>query len=226
MCLGFIDFVVEPLFKEFSKFMPCAVLTEQLNNMYTNRRNWETILKEEQLLTNNVALTKQLDINSNIEDTAATWACLSDSDSDVYVSCDDSEVDEAPCDITDIHCDIALVAERMDWVDNSASDRRPSLPALPTLLNRQEAYNGRRESFPLIHDNRRTALPQPEPYRALSFDRLVETLTCIDWHLPREKKSSLNLDNLRAEPRLSTLSPNIQTSLITNYLASEELLSK
>ena len=241
---GFIDFVVEPLFTEFSKFLHCDMLIEQLENMKVNRMNWECISKEESAAAPRPS-TIELDINSNVDVVCSSEEADSGTESDALASpvsassAASSEIDELPSDMTDVHSNIALVAERMEWMDSS-NERRPSLPVVSdlTAAAKQQNSGARRESFPRIHDNRRTCLPHTTLYQALSFDQLVEKLTNMERNLTSNgtvipnnpsdavKKSvnSVNLDNLLTESRLSTLTPSIETSQITNYLVNSQQL--
>lgn len=203
--------------------------------MAINKQNWEAIRKDEEaaLLTSTMPLSVEIDINSNVcEGSDGDSGTESDDlSSPVSASCNStqSDLDELPTDIDDIHTNIALVAERMDWLEsNGTPDRRPSLPLSQGTPLTKELY-GRRESFPRIHDNRRTCLPHTSLYQAISFDRLVEKLTSMEKDSAAggtHSLSSVNLDDLLCESRLSTLSPNIETSKITNYLLAKPLLSK
>jgi len=241
---GFIDFVVEPLFTEFSKFLNCDMLKEQLNNMKANRMNWESIIKEETAAVAPRPSVIELDINSNVDVVCNCEEADSGTESDTLASpvsasssAAGSEIDELPSDMTDIHSNIALVAERMEWIDKN--ERRPSLPVVASDLTAavRQGSGARRESFPRIHDNRRTCLPHTSLYQAISFDQLVEKLTNLERNLSlngsvlqnnsdavKKSVNSVNLDNLLAESRLSTLTPSIETSQITNYLVNSQQL--
>lgn len=223
-----------------------------------NRMNWESIGAEEAAMSPPPAVrpvTIELDINSNLDTTGHSSAgglCSADeldsgTESDALSSpvsaassAASSEIDELPTDITQVHSNIALVAERMDWGDNNTGcgDRRPSLPVTlvtelsPASVPYKDSY-ARRESFPRIHDNRRTRLPHSGLYQAFSFDQLVEKLTNMERHhlttvansaSVKNSVNAVNLDNLLSETRLSTLSPSLETSKITNYLVNSKQL--
>lgn len=161
--------------------------------------------------------TAPVDINSNIANDQCRYSDV-DSGSTTFCSAPTESEDGAPSDINDIQSNIAIVAERMDWPEKS-TDRRPSLPTSDISAIAKQAY-GRRESFPLIHDNRRTCLPHTSLYQAISFDRLVEKLAIMETDFSKSAGHSIgsvNSDNLISEPRLCTLSPNIEASRITNY---------
>lgn len=234
---GFIDFVVKPLFEEFEKFLPCDMLSEQLHNMTTNRMTWGDIAKEQAAQIRQLSL--DVDINSNVEtvDCGGFTSADSGTESDGISSpvssvsgASHSDLDDLPSDISDIHSHVTQVGERMEWCDSVNSERRKSLPISEEPSHTRDRY-GRRESFPRIHDNRRACLPHTSLYQAISFDRLVEKLTNIErpsiksiqpaYNTPLKQVDTVNLDNLLAEPRLSTLCPSIETSKITNYLLTK-----
>lgn len=225
--------MVEPLFTEFEKFLPCDMLTEQLENVRANRLNWEMISKEESSL-----ITMDTDINSNRVG-PADGGSSADSGTESDAPCSPvstepssshSDLDELPYDIDDIHSDIALVAGRMDRSEGAEFPRRGSLPT-SDLPKQTRDSSSRRESFPRIDDNRRTCLPHTTVYQAVSFDRLVEKLTNLEHDLYHRNSgtltdlASMNLDNLLCEPRLSTLSPSLETSKITHYLTAADRVS-
>lgn len=224
LLLEFLKYVAEPLFVEFSKFLSCDLMANQVNNIRTNMEIWKGLTEKEML-------SLDVDINSNFETAMSQYSedeSASDSeDCSQKVSgiSGSSELEEPLTDINDVHTTIVLVKERMDWSDTKLADRRPSLPLNHVSQHiAREAY-ARRESFPRIHDNRTsTCLPHTSLYQALSYDQLVQKLTGVERDLPSTRKSSghsVHLDNLLCEPRLSTLTPSIETSKITNYLVAK-----
>lgn len=222
------------------------MLAEQLNNMKTNRLNWGAIADMQATQTRPLSL--DVDINSNVEtlDCSGSTSADSGTESDGISSpissmsgASHSDLDDLPSDISDIHSHVTQVAERMEWPDTViSSERRKSLP-ISAELNRatKDPRFGRRESFPRVHDNRSSCLPHTSLYQAVSFDRLVEKLTNLDKTVsiksaypppppPLKQVDTVNLDNLLAKPRLSTLSQNMETSKITNYLVANRLILK
>jgi len=204
--------------------MQSDLLTEQMDNLLTNRDSWQQVSSADADDTPSLSLT--IDINSNIESVSMQPLHSDDADSgtesDVMsspVSTGSSEADELPAEITDIHTDIAIVADRLDWTD---SDRRHSLP---NPLPMQADIYARRKSFPRVQAGRRSSLPQTSVHQAISFDRLVEKLTLIENEIA-PNMSTCDFDNLMTEPRLSTLSPSIETSKITRYLVRSKFFPK
>ncbi|XP_067931946.1 high affinity 3',5'-cyclic-AMP phosphodiesterase 7A-like [Watersipora subatra] len=216
----FIYHVVEPLFTEFGKFLPGDLMTNQVNNIKSNMEVWKRLPESE-------LLSLEGDINSNFDTIASPYDDISSGDSeDTLGQCVTTEPSESVADINKLRANILFVKERIDWSDIKLANRRPSLPL--THRASKEAY-ARRESFPRIQDNRTTCLPPSSLYQALSYDQLVEKLTGVGRDLTSVRKTTghaIHLDNLISESRISTLSPNLETSKITNYFHAKQLMSK
>lgn len=157
--LGFIGFVVEPLFVEFEKYLfPCSTLSEQISHLRLNKTKWQE--KVDKATTRQANRPTSLDLSLVNEENIP-----SDIPSPTHSSDDECEDTEnlrstCQCHLTDLH---------------DSLDRRHSVPAINILRDSQ--LLSRRQSLPIAYRLRAASHPNSKMDQVILLNNLAGQLT-------------------------------------------------
>ena len=214
---GFMEFVVNPLFLEWQRFNPTELSQKMLDNVEKNKNNWKKIIEDESVqnhMTESDSSSPKFEGDNPVleEDSHES----NDDDGESSLSEGKSEADdvvENDVNLNFIYTEeqqsesgrsLSPVSEDSETIPVCGGSRRHSVP--PSLFRRDlNFYLGiRHDSFPKIPFMRRQSLPTTAIYRTTSGDR---------HGTERSRDSrSLSMDTLVARPKLSNLSPSMETS--------------
>lgn len=213
---GFIDFVVTPLFQEWSRFVDSKLAREMQANISVNKASWQQILHdmacEDEKLNTLLAPATSPTASTESDSDASIMSMrdCEDEEADVvaetrftilYHSRDDSS-NSAGAPDDDSHRSLSPVSEHYEHMAR-ASNRRHSMPAC-YIKKEITRLTMRRDSFPKIKLARRRSMPHTKVYHTTSFDRLNDKLSALSAeHLINWSASTEYLAN---RPNIATLS--------------------
>ncbi|XP_021356734.1 high affinity cAMP-specific 3',5'-cyclic phosphodiesterase 7A-like isoform X1 [Mizuhopecten yessoensis] len=230
---GFIEFVVNPLFQEWHRFLPTKLSESMLRNLKSNQAQWKEIIKEE-------SEKNKVEIQEDLVEEAKEEA--EEEEEEVNNNSDEENdfVQEARLPLTFTH----LVNE--DECGSSGTEsrrgscrslsplreipenhwnpeiRRHSMP--PVYLQKEiTCVTIRRESLPHTQYIRRRSLPTAMILHTTSLDRLLGKLS--PFPSPAEiGDRCVSIDSLITQPKISNLSPSFEASRLFSGLSlSSEL---
>ncbi|XP_013404762.1 high affinity cAMP-specific 3',5'-cyclic phosphodiesterase 7A isoform X3 [Lingula anatina] len=203
--IGFMDFVVGPLFSEWQRFIPSNLSKQLLNNINLNRSYWLETMHEPEADLEEGTVSKSSDpspAQSPVDNISFTFDAI-DAEGDT----DSKYGDEADDDDDDDELPMLLMPAE---IQSLLGARRHSMPpALP----RRDVFKlqMRRESYPICTSlNRRGSLPKTV-YQSTSWDQLSQKLSKTS-----NGTRALSLDTLTSRPKISVLSALMDTVSITH----------
>ncbi|XP_060071869.1 high affinity cAMP-specific 3',5'-cyclic phosphodiesterase 7A-like [Ylistrum balloti] len=235
---GFIEFVVNPLFQEWYRFLPTQLSETMLKNMKSNQARWKEIMKEE------TAEKVKVEIQEDLVEEEKGETKEEENEEEVNNNTDEENdfVQEARLPLTFTH----LVNED-ECSSSSNGSRRGSCRSLSPLREIPEnqwnpeirrhsmppAYlqkeitcvTIRRDSLPHTQYIRRRSLPTAMILHTTSMDRLLGKLSPFP-SPGRPAGRSISIDSLVTQPKISNLSPSFEASRLFSGLSlSSEITS-
>ncbi|XP_033736997.1 high affinity cAMP-specific 3',5'-cyclic phosphodiesterase 7A-like isoform X2 [Pecten maximus] len=235
---GFIEFVVNPLFQEWNRFLPTKLSESMLNNLKSNHAHWKEIIKKE------TEEKIKVEIQEDLVEEGKEEVDEDEEEDEINNNSDEENdfVQEARLPLTFTH----LVNE--DECGSSSNEsrrgscrslsplreipenqwnpeiRRHSMP--PAYLQKEiTCVTIRRDSLPHTQYIRRRSLPTAMILHTTSVDRLLGKLSPF----PSPAKlagRSISIDSLVTQPKISNLSPSFEASRLFSGLSlSSELAS-
>ncbi|XP_069127677.1 high affinity 3',5'-cyclic-AMP phosphodiesterase 7A-like isoform X2 [Argopecten irradians] len=237
---GFIEFVVNPLFQEWYRFLPTKLSECMLNNLKSNHVRWKEIIKDETAEKIKVEIKEDLvddgkeKENEDIDEEEEEEEINNNSDEE------NDFVQEARLPLTFTHlvnedecsssgngsrrgsCRSLSPLREIPENQWNPEIRRHSMP--PAYLQKEiTCVTIRRDSLPHTQYIRRRSLPTAMILHTTSMDRLIGKLSPF----PSPAKiadRSISIDSLVTQPKISNLSPSFEASRMFSGLSlSSEL---
>ena len=215
---GFIQYIVRPLFTEWHRVNPTLLSKKMLSHIEANYDIWQKTIEEEQEEKEREKENERpVEDNGNVlKADSEDLQVIHEPKVETNLSDDSSKPDNRDVFMDELqnieYKKLSPVSEEL--VDFPGFNlRRHSLPPNMLLADTSCLNYPRRESFPCVEYSRRHSLPR-NIYQSTSFDRLVDRLASVseDPHNGRD----FSVQGIEAKPKITTLSPSIETSRITS----------
>lgn len=232
---GFIEFVVNPLFSEWYRFLPTSLSKSMLDNCSSNKSSWKVIIEEE----NQAELLKKAELEKEkLEEVCQENINVSiqEAEPNDFDEEESDTVEEARLPLTFAHlmddedgslytgsrrgsCRSLSPLREMPEEGWEPEVRRHSMP--PSYLGREipTLMTIRRDTLPLTQYLRRRSLPTAMILHATSLDKLSGKISALAFNRETFDKRSVSMEELLARPKISNLSPSFETSRLASGLA-------
>ncbi|KAK3090192.1 hypothetical protein FSP39_009916 [Pinctada imbricata] len=224
---GFMQFVVHPLFSEWSRFLPSKLSTEMLDNIDKNKKKWQCVIQEEQEKQLLQEKKEEEEVNSSNEEDKI--------ESDIEDEMSDT-VEEARLPLTFTH-----LVDNDDENSLAPGSRRGSCRSLSPL--REISENGwcpeqrrhsmppacfrrevtcvtiKRDSLPMNQYHRRRSLPTAVIVHTTSLDKLSGRLSGLATSKNSSGGKSISMEELLARPKISNLTMSYEASRLASGLS-------
>lgn len=227
--LGFMQFVVAPLFQEWQRFLPTPLSSQMVKNVQLNLEQWQIIISEENKEKEETKIESDKDSDKKSDN--------DNSDSIVSVQIteeeDDDKFEDGRLPLTFAHLlddqeDLSYNGSRRGSIRSLSpvkeepnacflEQRRHSMP--PYCLQKEITnVTVHRDTLPLTQYLRRRSLPTAMILHATSLEHLTDKLSALANERVTLNKKSTSMEELLTRPKISNLSPSFEASRLASGL--------
>lgn len=221
---GFMEYVVNPLFQEWLRFIPSVLSKNMLKNVLSNKNRWdneranelkrEAELNNEEQNSDSLSSVFELD-ETNLANYDGNFQTKEEEDDEYNSGSEEADIigeTRFMCMVPSRHGSLEY-SESLRSNSPVSENRENFIPgtrrhSLPLSCFRRESMRitVRRESFPHMHKSRRS-LPRTNFHYTTSFDGFFST-----------NSKSISIESVLTRPKITTLSPSSDASRLASRL--------